>query len=269
MPCTGCCLHHFSRRRNWRDPQPRKIRRTQEKAMPLRCNRARSGRPLPTTAARFTAAVSAFRFPRSPPGSQRLRLASGSSARWHRVSQTAQRSVQRRTRSRNCREAELRQRYFDDYARAWAQFLNSLRWQSASTLSATADQLSLLGDPQRSPLVTLMNAIVYQAGAGVTAQSLSDTLVSKAQHLVGADEKDPSKRAQPQLAPLANAFGPILRLSGSDPALVFEVKHQLLRALKAASNRKDADKPALARRIGELQGEMTVLDPARALALAQ
>ncbi|MFP4900117.1 ImcF-related family protein [Paraburkholderia sp. BR14261] len=114
-------------------------------------------------------------------------------------------------------KAELRQRYFDDYARAWAQFLNSLRWQRASTLSATADQLSLLGDPQRSPLVALMNAIVYQAGAGVTAQSLSDTLVSKAQQLVGADEKDPSKRAQPQLAPLANAFGPILRLSGSDP----------------------------------------------------
>ncbi|MEM5447584.1 ImcF-related family protein [Paraburkholderia guartelaensis] len=114
-------------------------------------------------------------------------------------------------------KAELRQRYFDDYARAWAQFLNSLRWQSASTLSATADQLSLLGDPQRSPLVALTNAIVYQAGAGVTAQSLSDTLVSKAQQLVGADEKDPSKRAQPQLAPLANAFGPILRLSGSDP----------------------------------------------------
>ncbi|MCX5545727.1 type VI secretion protein VasK, partial [Paraburkholderia sp. CNPSo 3076] len=113
-------------------------------------------------------------------------------------------------------KAELRQRYFDDYARAWAQFLNSLRWQSASTLSATADQLSLLGDPQRSPLVALMNAIVYQAGAGVTAQSLSDTLISKAHQLVGADEKDPSKRAQPQLAPLANAFGPILRLSGSD-----------------------------------------------------
>ncbi|CAM2168938.1 type VI secretion system protein VasJ [Paraburkholderia sacchari] len=54
-----------------------------------------------------------------------------------------------------------------------------------------------------------------------------------------------------------------------DPALVFEVKHQLLRALKAATNRKDADKPALARRIAELQGEMTVLDPARALLLTQ
>ena len=53
-----------------------------------------------------------------------------------------------------------------------------------------------------------------------------------------------------------------------EPALVFEVKQQLVRALKAMSNRKDADKPALARRIGELQAELTVLDPARALALS-
>jgi type VI secretion system protein ImpL len=115
-------------------------------------------------------------------------------------------------------KAELRQRYFDDYARAWALFLNSLRWQPAPTLSATADQLTLLGDPQRSPLVALMNAIVYQAGTGANAQSLSDTLISKAQQLVGTDEKDPSKQAKPQLAPLATAFGPILRLTGSDLA---------------------------------------------------
>ena len=113
-------------------------------------------------------------------------------------------------------KAELRQRYFDGYARAWEQFLNSLRWQPAPTLSATADQLNLLGDPQRSPLVTLMNAIAYQASAGANTQSLSDTLISKAQQLVGADEKDPSKQAQPQFAPLATAFGPILRLTGSD-----------------------------------------------------
>ncbi|KAB0640108.1 type VI secretion protein VasK [Burkholderia stagnalis] len=115
-------------------------------------------------------------------------------------------------------KAELRQRYFDDYARAWAQFLNSLRWQQAPTLSATADQLTLLGDSQRSPLVALMNVIAYQAGTGTTAQSLSDTLISKAQQLVGADEKDPSKQAQRQLVPLAAAFGPILRLIGSDVA---------------------------------------------------
>ncbi|MDN7425896.1 ImcF-related family protein [Burkholderia sp. AU45388] len=113
-------------------------------------------------------------------------------------------------------KTELRQRYFDDYARAWALFLNSLRWQSAPTLSATADQLTLLGDSQRSPLVALMNAIVYQAGTGASAQSLSESLINKAQQLVGADEKDPSKQAQPPLAPLASAFGPILRLTGSD-----------------------------------------------------
>ncbi|MBR8299563.1 type VI secretion protein VasK [Burkholderia dolosa] len=113
-------------------------------------------------------------------------------------------------------KAQLRQRYFDDYARAWALFLNSLRWQPAPTLSATADQLTLLGDPQRSPLVALMNAIVYQAGAGANAQSLADNLISKAQQLVGGSEKDPSKQTRPQLAPLATAFGPILRLTGSD-----------------------------------------------------
>ncbi|WP_322030886.1 ImcF-related family protein [Paraburkholderia sp. J76] len=113
-------------------------------------------------------------------------------------------------------KAELRQRYFDDYGRAWALFLNSLRWQPASTLPATADQLTLLADPQRSPLVALMNTIAYQAGAGASTQSLSDTLISKAQQLVGGGEPDPSKRSQPQLAPLAVTFGPILRLTGSD-----------------------------------------------------
>ncbi|MGF6639947.1 type VI secretion system ImpA/VasJ family protein [Paraburkholderia sp. MM6662-R1] len=53
-----------------------------------------------------------------------------------------------------------------------------------------------------------------------------------------------------------------------EPALIFEVKHQLMRALKAASSRKDADKPALAHRIGQLRDELTVLDPSRALTLS-
>ncbi len=63
-----------------------------------------------------------------------------------------------------------------------------------------------------------MNAIVYQAGAGASAQSLSESLINKAQQLVGVDEKDPSKQVQSQLAPLASAFGPILRLTGGDLA---------------------------------------------------
>jgi type VI secretion system protein ImpL len=116
-------------------------------------------------------------------------------------------------------KAELQQRYFDDYARAWEQFLNGVRWQPDTTLSGTVDQLTLLADPRRSPLAALMNVVVYQAGAGATTQSLSDTLISKAQQLVGASEKDPSKVARPQnSAPLASAFGPLLRLAGSDLA---------------------------------------------------
>ncbi|WP_175909542.1 type VI secretion system protein TssA [Burkholderia metallica] len=53
-----------------------------------------------------------------------------------------------------------------------------------------------------------------------------------------------------------------------EPALTFDVKQQLMKALKAMSNRKDADKSALVRRIAELQAELTVLDPARALTLS-
>lgn len=52
-----------------------------------------------------------------------------------------------------------------------------------------------------------------------------------------------------------------------EPLLTFEVKHHLLRVLKTAMTRKDADKPALSRRVEQLQSELTVLDPARAVTL--
>lgn len=115
-------------------------------------------------------------------------------------------------------KAELRQRYFNDYARAWQQFLNSIRWQRDVTLSGTIDQLTLLADPQRSPLGALMKVIVYQGHAGAPGQSLSDTLIDRAQQLVGAAEQNPSKVTHAQsTAPLATAFGPLLQLSGGDP----------------------------------------------------
>ncbi|MFJ2992476.1 type VI secretion system protein TssA [Pandoraea sp. NPDC087047] len=50
-----------------------------------------------------------------------------------------------------------------------------------------------------------------------------------------------------------------------EPALVFEIKQQLARGLKTLSARKDVDRVTLSRRVAELQSEMTVLDPARAL----
>ncbi|CAG9182351.1 hypothetical protein LMG23992_04713 [Cupriavidus laharis] len=56
-------------------------------------------------------------------------------------------------------------------------------------------------------------------------------------------------------------------LAAWEPSLAFEAKQQLLRLLKARMTRKDADKAALAHRIEALLGELTAIDPARAVAL--
>lgn len=90
------------------------------------------------------------------------------------------------------------------------------------------------------------------------------------QRLVMARLADHAGRPETALALLSelDASARSLPLMRWEPALMFEVKQQLVRALKAMSNRKDADRPALARRIGELQAELTVLDPARALTLS-
>lgn len=90
------------------------------------------------------------------------------------------------------------------------------------------------------------------------------------QRLVMARLADHAGRHDAALALLAELDGmsrslPLMRW---EPALTFEVKQQLVKALKAMSSRKDADKPALFHRIGELQAELTVLDPARVLTLS-
>jgi type VI secretion system protein VasJ len=82
-----------------------------------------------------------------------------------------------------------------------------------------------------------------------------------------ADHASRADTALPLLAEL-DAAAQSVTLIRWEPALAFEVKHQLIKALKAMSNRKDADKPALARRIEQLQGELVVLDPARTLTLS-
>ncbi|HEY4353841.1 MAG TPA: type VI secretion system domain-containing protein, partial [Paraburkholderia sp.] len=89
------------------------------------------------------------------------------------------------------------------------------------------------------------------------------------QRLVMARIADYTGHADAALALLAelDASARAVPLTRWEPALMFEVKHHLLRMLKAQSQRKDADRAALARRVGDLQAELTVLDPARALAL--
>ncbi|MXN79588.1 type VI secretion system protein TssA [Burkholderia sp. 4701] len=91
------------------------------------------------------------------------------------------------------------------------------------------------------------------------------------QRLVMARLADHVGRADAALALLSDLdlSARSLPITRWEPALVFEVKAQLVRALKTMSNRKDADKPALSRRISELHAELTVLDPARALTLSQ
>ncbi|KXV01450.1 type VI secretion protein [Caballeronia megalochromosomata] len=90
------------------------------------------------------------------------------------------------------------------------------------------------------------------------------------QRLVMARIAEHAGRADTALALLAelDATASKLPLTRWEPALIFEVKQQLLRALKATNTRKDADKPALSARIVELRSELTVLDPARALSLS-
>jgi type VI secretion system protein VasJ len=53
-----------------------------------------------------------------------------------------------------------------------------------------------------------------------------------------------------------------------EPPLAFEAKQHLLRLLKIRMSRKDADKLALSARIDALIGELTAIDPARAVTLA-
>ncbi|SAK96432.1 hypothetical protein AWB77_05611 [Caballeronia fortuita] len=90
------------------------------------------------------------------------------------------------------------------------------------------------------------------------------------QRLVMARVADFAGRTDATLALLAelDAAATTLPLTRWEPALVFEVKQQLLRALKSQTTRKDADKTKLTARIDDLRNQLTVLDPARALTLS-
>lgn len=115
-------------------------------------------------------------------------------------------------------KTRLQQRYFNDYAAAWQHWLNGLRWQSANSLSSTVEQLSTYADPQRSPLLALMSMIQYQGQAGMAEKSLASDLLDKTRALVGkSGDKAAMQQTQPS-APLARAFGSLLRLTAPDDA---------------------------------------------------
>ncbi|MFY3739398.1 ImcF-related family protein, partial [Escherichia coli] len=83
----------------------------------------------------------------------------------------------------------LTARYFADFSTAWLDFLNSLRWQRAVTLSDAIDQLTLMADVRQSPLVALMNTLNVQGRTGQTGEAISDSLVKSAKNLLGGDKQ--------------------------------------------------------------------------------
>ncbi|WP_233874876.1 ImcF-related family protein [Paraburkholderia adhaesiva] len=120
------------------------------------------------------------------------------------------------TQSADALRKALRDMYFDEYARQWQAFANSIQWVSAPTLPAIAEQLRLFADSRQSPMIALMKALEYQGRAGENITSLSDTLVAKAQNLIGsrsyAGAVEGAAQAVIPAAPLDASFGPVLRL---------------------------------------------------------
>ena len=113
--------------------------------------------------------------------------------------------------------ARLTQRYFEDYASAWLDFLNRLRWQPAASLGEVIDQLTLMSDVRQSPLIALMNTLAYQGQAGVRGQALAESLMQSAQKLVGqAPVPAIDQTLQGPSGPLDATFGPLLALLGKD-----------------------------------------------------
>ncbi|MBB1199821.1 type VI secretion protein VasK [Enterobacteriaceae bacterium 89] len=106
----------------------------------------------------------------------------------------------------------LTERYFADFGGAWLEFLNSLRWNRAATLSDSIDQLTLMADVRQSPLVALMNTLNTQGRTGQTGEAISDSLVKSAKNLLGGENKDAIDQSAGVHGPLDATFGPVLAL---------------------------------------------------------
>ncbi|WP_454765721.1 ImcF-related family protein [Cupriavidus campinensis] len=149
-------------------------------------------------------------------------------------------------------QAALTAQYFADYADHWQRFMNSLQWAPAPTLPAAIDQLKLMADARQSPVIALMKSLEYQGSAGARKDSLSDTLVAKAQDMLGKKPAAPEALKPDTAGPLGPAFGPLLRLAAANQANSGEMSLQrfldrataLRLRLQQVSNSPDADAQA-------------------------
>jgi type VI secretion system protein ImpL len=166
----------------------------------------------------------------------------------------------------------LTARYFAAYTAAWQTMLNSLRWQPATNLNGAIDQLTRLADAQTSPLIALMKSVQYQAQAGRPSQALTDTLVRKAQSLIGNNDDANT----PAVNPLDKSFGPLLALMGETGVAAANVSLSgvsLPRYLTAVTTMRlklqqiagSPDAQAMARSLAQavFQGKLSELSQAR------
>jgi len=111
-------------------------------------------------------------------------------------------------------KARLTERYFTDFGNAWLNMLNSIHWQEATSLSEAIAQLNLIGDIRQSPLVALMNTLVWQGKTGLKGEELADSIVDSAKKFIGQkkDVKQFIEQAQGPKGPLEGVFGPLTGL---------------------------------------------------------
>ncbi|MFV3370867.1 ImcF-related family protein [Pseudomonas sp. NY15435] len=101
-------------------------------------------------------------------------------------------------------QARLTSRYFLDFSQAWLSFLNSIRWRKADGLSQAIDQLGLLADTRRSPLLALMKSLSFQGTTGSRERQTSDKVTGAAD----------AAQTLTDWAPMEQTFGPLLALQG-------------------------------------------------------
>ncbi|MGX1087062.1 ImcF-related family protein [Pseudomonas sp. AP3_22 TE3818] len=125
----------------------------------------------------------------------------------------------------------LTERYFQDYANAWLDFLNHLRWQPVDSLGEVIDQLALMSDVRQSPLIALMNTLAWQGQAGTRGQALGESLIKSAQKLIAQDSVPPIEQSLGGPGgPLDATFGPLLSLLGKDAERTYDSERLSLQA---------------------------------------
>ncbi|MEE3663623.1 ImcF-related family protein [Brenneria sp. g21c3] len=118
-------------------------------------------------------------------------------------------------------QARLTARYFRDFSGAWLDFLNDVRWRRAEDLADVTEQLRLMADTRRSPLLALINTLVWQGKTGQSpqrvAEALSQSALATLQRKTGVPASGGSDLPGERPGPLDETFGPWLALAEGTP----------------------------------------------------